>query len=395
MTVIEQRSVRHDVARSAFVAIFILFSLAVILYRVRWYYLDGGDIYLQLDWLVNFADGPVRRGVSGEIALALSRLFDVDVLLVVVAFQGLVTGAIILASGLVAWRHRFHDRALLLLLAPGYISYFIYNTPGSLRKEILGYLAFLPLLIAPKNDRSALVWMGLAFLLYALALAFHEGNAFLLPFFGFAMVMRIQQLQSHRRVGTVILALSGLAAVLAMLFAARFTHIDDLAPVCAAVIARGISEELCYSGIMLFLSGTHSSNTLYGLTVWADMNPPLFFAGVLVCLLPLVVLVQSAPHRGRALALVLGSGLSVLPLFVMGLDWGRWLIMYTTSVTLALWVYMDAARPAWFAKPLPPVAGPLLLLFCMCFGITHFPAQLTLGILPEFIDVVGDKVFGL
>ena len=111
--------------------------------------LTGGNSWKQADWLVNSEEVFVRRGLFGSGLLRLSDLLAVKPLLLVGALQAILMLALIGATIVAARRSGLTDRVLLLLLSPGFFVLFWAADPqGSLRKEMIVYLALAALALA-------------------------------------------------------------------------------------------------------------------------------------------------------------------------------------------------------------------------------------------------------
>lgn len=168
--------------------------------------------YAVADFVINYADGPVRRGLGGTMALQLvdwfggvAEIWAIAILIAVVA--GLTALAIRL------YRRLPDDPAYLpLILAPGGLLFFTYDAAAAYRKEVIGYLA-LALVVQgalSRDGRRALAWSVAGTAVFLLGLLLHEGIIFLWPSLALALWLVARVHPSHRG------QLAGLAAVSAL-----------------------------------------------------------------------------------------------------------------------------------------------------------------------------------
>jgi hypothetical protein len=177
-------------------ALLFIFSAAWIRELLYWFHTDafgtGLDYWAYTDWLIDYSQGFIRRGLSGEIwrlvPAALPRLEFVAVfswLLVLAAVFGTVR---LMAR---SWK-TLHPLTLFgLLFLPSLFFFYIHDHSALARKEILGYLPLLlHLLILEKTFplaggsslpdgslRRYLLWLiPVAVLLLPAIILVHEGN---------------------------------------------------------------------------------------------------------------------------------------------------------------------------------------------------------------------------
>jgi hypothetical protein len=162
--------------------------LFYLLYQLFLDFSLGGNNWKQGDWLINELSGPIRRGLFGSALLRISDVIGLNPLLLLILFQAAIVTLIFAVVGVSAFKLGAPDKVVLLLLSPAFVMFFWFNDPqGSVRKEILAYLAFLPLIVAAIRGRGSLLALALSITAYAIAMAAHEANVFFLPFLLVAM----------------------------------------------------------------------------------------------------------------------------------------------------------------------------------------------------------------
>jgi hypothetical protein len=195
-----------------------IFSAAWIRELLYWFHTDAFGTSLNYwaytDWLIDYSQGFIRRGLSGEIwwlvPAALLRLEFVTVLswfLILAAAFGTVR---LLAR---SWK-TIHPLTLFgLLFLPSLFFFYLHDHDALARKEMLGYLTLLlHLLVIEKtfplaggstppdgNLRRYLLWLLLVsvILLPAIILV-HEGNFLLFVPLHFMITLAVLQMHSLR-----------------------------------------------------------------------------------------------------------------------------------------------------------------------------------------------------
>lgn len=215
------------------------------------------------DWLMDYSQGFIRRGLSGEI-LSLVPM-DVSPLKLVAVFSWILILAVVcgyLRLVLKSWQ-TFHPLTLFgLLFLPSLFSFYLRDHNAIARKEILGYVSvLLHLLIVEKsfplrsgraakdgNLQRYIRWlMPLAVILLPAIILIHEGNFLLfVPLHGM-ITMTILQMEDKRSFTRTILrtGLVYLPSVLAFgaVFLSGTPRYQALLGICKKWLATGAIRE--------------------------------------------------------------------------------------------------------------------------------------------------------
>ena len=96
------------------------------------------------DWVINYAEGPTRRGLSGEVIFFIARVFDLKINWLIFTTQGV---ALILTVALFLQILRSKNLTFWYVVAcfsPGFFLLFTYYDSMAIgRKEILLFLTFM------------------------------------------------------------------------------------------------------------------------------------------------------------------------------------------------------------------------------------------------------------
>lgn len=302
------------------------------------------DAWTVGDWLINYGGGFVRRGASGEL-LGLLALHSDRVVWLLFLLKCVACLLPFVVAGVFLWRQRraLDPILLLVLLAPAGLLFAALDPLAGGRKEIL--------LVAMASGLTLRLLLGsrrwapgpVATLLLAAALALlllmHEGLIFFMPL----LFLLLHRSVDYRPWQAVLLLLAVAGTLLAiMMFSAQ----PDLQRICARIASWSVRMSECLPGAAA-VGGVHALDA--GPLAWLQLNAAdalrltlarITSAGVLsalvvlpVCLLPLL-LAPSALRRGLLLQYLVAAA-AVLPLFLVSIDWGRWLhVMYMMAFLL-------------------------------------------------------------
>lgn len=298
-------------------AIWVFYGYSVLHYLIE--IRSGGHSFKTGDWLINYSGGPMRRGLVGTILHYFSG-FGVSLLWATFVLQAVVMGALF---GIVLKIYRLRSRNnlwLLVLFSPAFLLFPFYDLSGGFRKEILGLTIFAyACLICARNSvtRVKLVAVVCSF---AFASFSHELTAFMLPLFIY-LAIRFREKGLIKRnefvVFTSLMAAIGAASLgFALLYngGPRVTEV-----ICQSLTGQGLDPKICNGAIAWSADDFVTSLSRVG-----DM------LGVGSLSVPLLLLIALAPlfftsFFDTRMSLWLGVALITLaPLFVVAIDWGRW-----------------------------------------------------------------------
>jgi hypothetical protein len=378
------RWVRH----SGMVAFGVL-SVGALAYILHYLHLDlvaGGNSWRQGDWLIHNLADPVRRGMFGSGLLAVAGALRVDPLTFLVWIQGGIVAAIFVVVAAATARLRWPPKLLLLLLSPAFVILFWFNDPyGSVRKEILVYLSFLPLIVAAVMAKGGVLACVSAIIVYAIAVFAHEGNVFFLPFLWVAMWLVLPERVSLAGKVAICAMPAGLAFA-AGVYALMNTHVADTQAICAQLVQRGLSPQIC-GGAIEYLDTTPAESRTDPRRL-ISLDSRAFVLLYFVCMLSFRLLFQGSDRANLWMLAVLGSALAFVPLYLLAGDFGRWLSFHFTALVLAGFVYLLKYRPAWLYEAPRGLDFFALLALNLVIGISHSPGDLVDGVLVRFVQII-------
>lgn len=328
------------------------------------------------DWLINYGGGFVRRGASGEL-LSLLALQGEQVVWLLFLLKSLACLLPFSVAGLFLWRqrHRPEPALLLIILAPAGLLFAALDPLAGGRKEILlvalaSGLTLRQLLLGrrwvPGHVETLLLAASLALLLLM-----HEGLVFFMPLL-FLLMHHCIDYRPRQAAGLVLTV--GVTFLGIMLFSAQ----PDIQQICARISSWSVQMSECLpagaaAGAGALDAGPFAWLRLDGadalrLTL-ARIKPDGVLSTVAVlpiCLLPL--LLAPAAQRLRLMAQYLLAAAAVTPLFLVSIDWGRWLhVMYMMAFLLmvATRTSISSELPAPAAQRKPWLIQLLVLILVL------------------------------
>ena len=364
---------------------------SALLYLLYQLYVDfslGGNSWKQGDWLINELSGSIRRGLFGSALLRTSDVTGLSPLLLLISLQALFVTLIFVVVVIAALKLGMPDKLLLLLLSPGFLFLFWFNDPqGSVRKELLVYLAFLPLIVVALKGRGAPIAYLLSVIAYGMAVFAHEGTVFFLPFLLLAMWLVMPQ-DAGTAIRLTVLAVPSLLAIGGGLYAAMNTHTPDTSLICAQLVQRGLDPAICGGAIDYLQSTPEEAKVHPGNLLTTEFRSLLLIYAA--CLLSFRVMFQGSERFELWFVAILASGLVFLPLYVLAGDYGRWLNYHISSLTFVLLVFLLKWRPAWLYEAPRRLDFLCLLALNLVIGVSHSPGEMTDGLVVKVARLIYD-----
>jgi hypothetical protein len=321
---------------------------------------EGTQPFLIGDWLISYAGGFVRRGFFGwflgiatsDAADALLLLYVIQTSLYVVIFAIVIVWAISLPAP-ANWAP--------MLLSPAFLVFSFNDFGGSHRKEIIVLAGLFLVAEAVRTSRLVTPALAVALLLFVVGVLSHEANTLLVvPF-----LLLIREASQEGLVGEPVAKRFALAmgTVAFLGFTASALASGDAAQrgaVCDDLVDRGFDARVC-EGAISYLGESAGDQVLRV----AD-TLPLGLLYVVVAAFASVPFLLSPWARERWRLLVVAV-LPLAPLFVVALDWGRWIMLAVVIATVL--TVVGSVRSESVPERLPL---PLVLLFVNAWSLEHF-----------------------
>ncbi|WP_425084671.1 hypothetical protein [Ruegeria profundi] len=336
-------------------------------------FLLGGNSWKQGDWLINSIEITIRRGMMGSMLLKVAQGLSIDVLLLVVVVQvGLLLATVGLTT--VALKRKCSPSTLwLLILSPGFfIGFWALDSQGGLRKELISFFAFALMLFAASQHTPNKFLIYFSAVVFGFATISHEGNLFFAPFFAFCFWLARSRLVISRLDFVALLGIIGSACLIAVLIAFAVGELTDYMAVCQPILNAGVSAEMCEGAIKALEIPLSEYMTA---TFWVLFSSKIFSFALLYALTAVSILVIGSYLIGGRIFVraYIASAFLFLPLYVVALDWGRWVSWHTTAVVFTLLIAISfGVQKRANAQEMPIRMFSVLLVFNVVWGFSHF-----------------------
>ncbi len=288
------------------------------------------------DWLINYAGGFVRRGLTGTLVQLVSNATGLQANHVVIVAS--LACYVLLALWLLRRRGTFFPASLVLSCVimgfPGYQDCII-------RKDCLLLLLFLGCIKAADSGLSPAVRILLVNVLAGVAILTHEAFAF------FALPALAVIVGRNPPAGAVLRELALLPAAVCLILAITFHGTPAIAeavndswlPLWRITDPGNTDVELATNAIMALGWSSEKGLSLSSYMLTSGFYQPTAWAIVYSISIVLVLLFTGRDQIGRTAmevkikvaAILLAQLVFISPLFLLGVDYGRWLFFWMTS----------------------------------------------------------------
>ena len=352
------------------------------------------------EWLISYEGGFHRRGLAGSVLLAVSDLTGVGPLWVVFVFQVLLFLGLLIFLFIKLTSQPLPLGILVALFSPMAVTYFLVDPSGVAgRKEYALFLiAVLWFGFQSKNLHSSKVGIknGISLLFFAIAIGAlvltHEGLFFFLPLLLIPWLLAWVSGEKLSRDWVLPSALTLVVPTVSALTAILLLSSDpSYKQLCDPLTSRLIPENFC-EGAIYWSAKSGVSGLEYSLAQTASFVPGygLYFAVGAGCLLISYLALRSLPSMQSGLRTTFYAPLTLaflvalsIPLYVIALDWGRFISISTTLISLGLlFSYSNpelrggkSLRLLAWEWPSPKFKTRLLLAFAVIwlfFGVQHY-----------------------
>ncbi len=295
------------------IALFIFFE------HLKNFYYENYMIHFS-SWTINYTGGLNRRGFIGEI-LTLNYI-GVDIRFLVSLFITLIYTTILYNIWKIFKNNKQNYISILMMISPFYLLFVVNDFRGGNFKEILGLLAFTFLVLYNSKKRFYLIVMST--LLYTFSIFSHTVNLFIFPIIIF-YIYKFSNISKKNIFYTIYT--SSVLTLVGLIFSPLMTNLYfDSKIWCANLIkdfklTNSCSDLLRGSMIDFKMNASFLDNIQY---TFSNLNNFTFLNYIILFLLANFYIVKTKffIENKRELFIIY---LSFLPLFIIALDWGRWI----------------------------------------------------------------------
>lgn len=305
---------------------------------------SGGHAWKTGDWLINYSDGFIRRGLSGALSIFVAETLSVNVKWVTFLIQAIFAMAFVGLTLKEFYQFKNHSKSVFLLLSPAFAFMFWINDPAvAFRKEICIYLALIFVFKAFQKNEVKLLWYWASLALFVFAGLSHEITVFFIPFFCFAIFNHYETSRSNVKLIVKYVApfpILGMGILLVSFFYKGSQQSMDV--ICASLQSYDLNAEIC-DGAISWLK----YDTKFGFERVLELGWRVWLNYLLLAALAMlpILLLKADKYFGY---LVIAGSLCMLPLFSVAVDYGRFISMvYTATVLTCIWTRPWLVQNAW------------------------------------------------
>lgn len=321
----------------------------------------GGDNWGSGEWLINYGGGFVRRGLFGEILLNLP-FTGTHTLWILITFQSGLFLTIWMYFVKTLIRLNFEWHYIAIICSPFALCFLAWDRYLYVRKEILGIAVLI--LIAYKitgNSQPRKLFLVLIHILYTIAVFSSEVNLTLLP--GMIYLISVYRKKKIDLFHSFVLVSISLLAVLVSLFypGDKLTSLD----ICKKIINDGLNESLNCMGSVSIIG--MPVNQMVSTLISSYPSSFIYLFIGLIALMPLIL----SSWINKNLLWFYFMVVSVSPLFLIGWDYGRWIFILVTEITICVTLTKSTFDNKFFSSPI----NTLIYTFAIGSGHTGDPLK--------------------
>ena len=333
----------------------VLMGLLLVHYAVQ--VASGGHAWKTGDWLINYSDGLIRRGLSGALSIFLAEALSVNVKWVTYLIQTSIFVAFVGLTLKKFYQFESSPKSVFLLLSPAFAFMFWINDPAvAFRKEICIYLALIFVFKAFQKNDLRLRWYWASLVTFCIAGLSHEVTVFFIPFFVFAIFNHFEALNSD--VKSIIRYSSPFIILGVMILYVSYFYKgsqQSMDAICASLQPYDLKADICEGAISWL-----KYDTRFGFERVQELGSAVWLSYLLLAVLSMVPIFLLKGDKYFWIA-TLAGWLSMLPLFLVAVDYGRFISMaYTATVLMLIWTRPELIKKSW---PIHWVVGFLYSFF--------------------------------
>lgn len=291
------------------------------------------------DWLINYQSGFVRRGFTGEFAYQISSWFDLDIGMIVFLLHSLFYGMIFYYSyRLLAIQDKLIPY-IFLIFSPFIFNFQVFDSQGGFRKEII-FLAFLALVMYwAKIEKGFNNKFFIILCIYPFAILSHEMLFFFMPYLYIAYFYA----NSANKQNVKKLILFSLPSILVFFVVFIFgkSSAEDVKNIFLSLDNIGYSIS---GGAIDFLD----KDIFHGLNWVQEMlfqNKYYIYLFITLfsffAFIPLKNKIIFIFNNKLFFIFIISSLVMSLSLFLVAIDWGRWIYIHLFSIFLVTLLIND------------------------------------------------------
>tara|TARA_B100000902_G_scaffold230054_1_gene218264 strand:- start:16 stop:1794 length:1779 start_codon:yes stop_codon:yes gene_type:complete len=309
-----------------------VFLFYFVLYISRLIYILLSDFQFNAlveEWFINYNYGFIRRGFFGSILYTISNIFNFDIYILFIMLIISLNSLLFYFIYKIFKGTNIGFLEILIFLSPVFLNYSLFwKSTITLPKEILGLITFLFFLASQEKLKNDFLYLSIFTFLFNISIFSHEINLW----FGVGIILIIlskNHMNSFKILFLILIISMLLLLSLFYLYSNDYNTVSD--KLCSEFYLEILNDSNCYKSDVLksnisenfnFTKMFISSNIRYYLISY------IFY--FFVSFIPLFVFKSNKNNKIFFIRLLL----SFIPLFVIAVDWGRWINIFFTIIYL-------------------------------------------------------------
>ena len=301
------------------------------------------------EWLINYQGGFTRRGLGGELGVALANLLDISLRRSIFLIQITIHSSYLALIYFYFKKLKFNIIQLFALYVPIFLLYPIAELEVLGRKEMLLFLFFLVTIFFSSRKYNAKIVNYLIFFISPIVCLIWEQVVLFFPFFASVLIVK-NNLKTFKQAFNKLLIIF-FPGIITFIYIFITPWSGSGHEIMCNFLENNFGER-CYMSASMLISSTIHFDTL-----WIHDNAQFvhYLRYILIFLIgfaPLNILVSKSNFvekdnfitknfRPRSLFFILY--IPTILLFIYGYDWGRWInITYTFSILFYVYLLKNS-----------------------------------------------------
>jgi len=291
------------------------------------------------EWLINYEDGGFkRRGLSGSLSFLVQDLTGLSLSSVVFASQMLFFGLLLFYLGKMTLKSKLNLLYLSLLLTPITLLTYVYNPVSYIgRKETIVMFTFAYFVYHLQNSTYSKSKEIIVKTLLVFGVLMHELTFFFLPYFIYAEYVQTGKTNLRKMAGYLVPVLIPISLI------ALLGGGVDQGSTLEILESRGVIIKP--GGVLQYADTVIAMDYITGF--WTAYQ--WYLPAILMGLLPYPFLMIHIGRKNKIMELFAFFFIALLftaPLFILALDWGRWIHIHFMMLLMMAVLFLPKSGSA-------------------------------------------------
>lgn len=288
------------------------------------------------EWLINYNYGFIRRGLFGTLIIEIMTLLNLNLQIFMNIFIIFLYSIFCLLFFRLLKNKTFDFYSLLILFSPFFINYNLFiKSTILLPKELLGFISLIIFLLFQNTNKKTLLVMFI--LTYLVSILAHEVNLILLP-----TIFYISYVKSPIRINKKTFLLIFVLSIFLLLLIINSDTVNKIESICLETYNKYTPNMGCRKSEILNTNILDNFETVKLNIFSSDSYKYYLSTYALTLLLGFIPFILNGWVRKNVLYIALLL-LSFSSLSLIGLDWGRWINIIFTHLSI-YFIYFDLEK---------------------------------------------------